>query len=332
LLFSDIKIKTDNQLLLLTNRVLKGTRSGHRVEDWINEIDVNIGSVRSTEVNLDLIMTILTHTHRLYSFRHHQPVKTSQIACLSRVVGRQLRRLLVMIDSSSESCLPLLNRLENVEELALHFHQSYPPVLNQTPGLVLPGVTDFSLVWRATFTLDAARFLFSCDFDKASRAQIVFPTIGNEHIPTLSSFLSDRSQVLEALSIDIPAQAIPLISDVLLRAAKRLSFPTLVPPNNLMDAWSRNSSIRELTVCTGLPGNTLWPLLTSLGTSDERRFDGTEFSLIIKVQGIDVFSWDCGGAQQDNKATFIGNLVYHARQLKKSHIAILDENGEPVLG
>jgi hypothetical protein len=277
-------------------------------------------------------MTILTYTHRLSSFRlHHRGIKTSQVACLSRVTGAQLRHLLVVIDVDSESCLPLINHLVNIEQLTLYFHPRYPPALNHPIGLILPRATSFSFFCMGTFTPNFARFLRACEIERASRIHLEVPSMGDEHIHILSNFFGDRADVLEELSINMPLSIIGLMADAMLGSTRRLVFTTLVPPVNLMNAWSRRHPVRELIVRTSTSGSTLWPLLNSLGTSDQRRFEGAEFTLFINVEQNDRFSWDIG-PQSSSLASFIGTLVYHARLLRKKHVLILDEDGQTLFG
>jgi hypothetical protein len=277
-------------------------------------------------------MTILTYTHRLSSFRlHHRGIKISQIACLSRVTGAQLRDLLIVIDVNSESCLPLINHLVNIEHLTLYFHMDYPPVLNHPVGLILPRVTSFSFICMGNFTLNFARFLRACEIKRASRIHLEVPDTDDEHVHTLSNFFGDRTDVLEELSINMPLGIIGLMVDAILGSTRRLVFTTLVPPVNLMNAWSRRHPVRELIVRTSTSGSTLWPLLDSLGTSDQRRFEGAELTLFINVEQNNRFSWDIGH-QSSSLASFIGKLVYHARLLKKKHVLILDEDGQTLFG
>jgi hypothetical protein len=326
-LFDDVRICTDRQLSLLATRILQQSHPRSRgVEDWIHDIEVMIPSVGNREMHFDQLLTVLIHAHRLCAFRYHHPIKASHLSCLAHTTGSQLKTLLVEIDVDGEACIPLIGRMDTLEDLTLSFSASRPPPLIRIAPISLPRVRRLSLRWASTFTSHAARFLFSGVFRNMQVAQIAMTHLTPEFAPNFTMFVLDREHPLDDLSLEMPPAVISTVSDALLRCATSLRFFKYVPPANVMDGWSRYSPLRFLAIGTPLPANSLWPLLEKLRSPGDSRFVDSGFKLIITLDSAK-FTWD-SGTQSDNLAYFIGRLVFYSRTLKKRGIYVIDENGQ----
>jgi hypothetical protein len=332
-LFRVITLTLETQLTRLAARITQHTRPDRKddVPAWIHEINVAIPSFSSYDTLVDLLATVLIHTHRLREFRfHHHPLRTSQICCINRIAGSQLRTFHVHLSTISEACIPLIGQLDSLHDLRMWFDASRPPLLAQTSPLSLPQLRRISIHWTAPFTSQAARFLFSSTFKQVEVSEMVVTTLTQEFTPNLVTYLTDRDRPLEHLYINIPLALVPSVTEGLLRCTKRLSFPAYTPQDTFLNAWSSYSPLRSLTVCTPTPLNPgdLRPLLDKLTASSDERFKKSEFSLIIVIFN-GKFSWD-SGPQDATMGNFVGALVYYARLLRRKGVRLLD-SGEHTL-
>jgi hypothetical protein len=329
-LFRIVILRTDQRLLQLATRVTQPARSQKKyaAQDWIHELTIDIASVNPWDVHLDKMLTVIIHAHCLRAFQYHRwMIRTSLLCCLVRITGSRLRSLSVVISSTSEECIPLIGKMDSLEYLAITFDAKSPPSLVQAVPISLPHVQHFSFHWVSTVSSYAARFLFSCQFEQAVSASVVVTALTQEFVPEFLSFIVDRDKPFERLSLNMPATLILFINDGLLRCTDWLEFVSYVPPNTFLNGWSRSSVLRSLSVCTPSPPNpaNLQPLLESLASADDHRFEESNFSLIITIQN-GRFSWDLG-RQDASYGNFIGALVYHARVLRKRGIQMVDEKG-----
>jgi hypothetical protein len=296
-------------------------RADLRVGSLVQTLHIQDSIDFGSSANMDALLVVLLYATSLRDVRLPLSAYPSLLGILGHSTAFTLMRLEICPRKHLQPGLIYVNRLDALTSLFIRSNGAFSTVDASFPGWALPSLR--TLAWhRGSDSNDVAdaRFLARCSFPLLADATISLPSLDQEGIGHLRTFLTahPRVQRLALHCADEPRMhgAFPFTHCSHLVALDKMpgaAVLTALPP-----------SVRFLTLPSRVNGAKPWDIFEEL----------LKPSIItnleeIRVQGNDdgSFVWT-DGRKSEKHAQFIGHLLSYAPALGARGIMIVDQKGK----